>query len=94
MNNGHTNNIKCFFLLYFIFKKIYPASFLSAVELVVQVPSRVAQLPYRVAQLLSRVAQLPYRVAHLPYRVAQLPYRVAQLLYRVAQLRPGLLSCL
>ena len=52
-----------------LLQKLDPASCSAAVQLVVQLPYRVAQLPYR-------VAQLPYRVVYLPSRVVQLPSRV------------------
>ena len=64
------------FLVILLLQKFDPASCSAAVQLVVQLPYRVAQLPYRVAQLPYRVAQLPYRVVYLPYRVVQLPSRV------------------
>ena len=50
------------FLVILLLQKLDPASCSAAVQLVVQLPYRVAQLPYRVAQLPSRVAQLPSRV--------------------------------
>ena len=96
MKKGHTKVSKCilskkvfdcnFFLFSFFIilpKKLYPASCSVAVQLVVQLPSRVVKLPSRVAQLPSRVAQLPSRVVHLPSRIAQLPSRVVQLLSSV-----------
>ena len=53
------------FLVILLLQKLDP----GAVQLVVQ-------LPYRVAHLLYRVAQLPYRVVYLLSRIVQLTSRV------------------
>ena len=73
------------FVIILLLQKLDPASCSAAIQLVVQLPSRVAQLPYR-------VAQLPYRVVYLSSRVVQMPSRIDCLSSRVFHL-PSRVVC-
>ena len=62
-----------FFVVILLLQRLYLASCLAAVELVVHLPYRVAQPPFRVVQVPSRIFQLPSRVVQLPSRVVCVP---------------------
>ena len=57
----------CNFLALLPLQKIDPASYLAAIQLVVQLTSRDAQMSSRVAQLPFRVAQLLSMVICVPF---------------------------